>query len=84
MYDGGCLMWDLLFRSLIKISLWHGYEKVACWKGLAGRWARRWYLNSMKEANAYASFSKRDPELRAYYEKALKPGESVFHKAKKD
>jgi hypothetical protein len=38
----------------------------------------------MKEANAYASFSKRDPELRAYYEKALKPGESVFHKAKKD
>ena len=38
----------------------------------------------MKEANAYASFSKRDLELRAYYEKALKPGESVFHKAKKD
>ncbi|HEV7329664.1 MAG TPA: hypothetical protein VGN63_01390 [Flavisolibacter sp.] len=38
----------------------------------------------MREANAYASMVKRDPKLRAKYEKKLKPGESVFHKAKKD
>jgi hypothetical protein len=38
----------------------------------------------MKEANAYASLAKRDPVLRAKYEKDLKPGESVFHKAKQD
>lgn len=38
----------------------------------------------MKEANAYASKVKRDPRLRAAYEKKLKPGESVFHKAKQD
>lgn len=35
-------------------------------------------------ANAYASGIKRDPKLRAKYEKKLKPGESVFHKAKKE
>lgn len=39
--------------------------------------------NLMKQANAYASKVKRDPALRAQYEKNLKPGESVFHKAKK-
>jgi hypothetical protein len=38
----------------------------------------------LKEANAYASAIKRDPKLRAKYEKKLKPGESVFHKAKKE
>jgi len=40
--------------------------------------------NKIKEANAYASAVKRDPELRARYEKELRQGESVFHKAKKD
>jgi long-subunit acyl-CoA synthetase (AMP-forming) len=40
--------------------------------------------NKMKEANAYASAVIRDPKLRAKYEKKLKPGESVFHKAKKE
>jgi len=39
--------------------------------------------NKMKEANAYASAVKRNPELRKQYEKDLKPGESVFHKAKR-
>lgn len=39
--------------------------------------------NKMKDANAYASAVKRDPILRAQYEKGLKPGETVFHKAKK-
>jgi hypothetical protein len=38
----------------------------------------------MPQANAYASAVKRDPALRAEYEKHLKPGESVYHKAKKD
>ena len=38
----------------------------------------------MKEATAYASFAKRDPELSARYEKNLEPGESVYHKAIKD
>jgi hypothetical protein len=38
----------------------------------------------LKEANAYASAAKRDPKLRKKYEKKLKPGESVFHKAKKE
>jgi hypothetical protein len=40
--------------------------------------------SKMKEANAYASFAKRNPELRAHYERKLKPGESVYHKAKND
>lgn len=40
--------------------------------------------SKMKEANAYASAVRRDPELRSAYEKELKPGESVFHKAKKE
>lgn len=38
--------------------------------------------NVMTEANAYASRIKRDPVLRAEYEKKLKPGQSVFHYAK--
>ncbi|HWI94036.1 MAG TPA: hypothetical protein VNT20_22330 [Flavisolibacter sp.] len=38
----------------------------------------------MKEANAYASRVKRDPVLRVEFEKRLQPGESVFHKAKKE
>ena len=40
--------------------------------------------NLMKEANAYASMVKRDPKLRAQYQKKLKAGESVFHKAKRE
>jgi hypothetical protein len=40
--------------------------------------------NKMKEANAYASAVKRDPKLRKKFEEKLKPGESVFHKAKKE
>lgn len=38
----------------------------------------------MKEANAYASAVRRDPKLKAKYERKLKKGESVFHRAKKD
>jgi hypothetical protein len=38
----------------------------------------------MKQANAYASMAKIDPALRVKYEKDLKPGETVFHKAKQD
>ncbi|MCU7549421.1 hypothetical protein OCK74_09865 [Chitinophagaceae bacterium LB-8] len=38
----------------------------------------------LAEANAYASRIHRDPKLRALYEQGLKPGESVFHKAKKE
>lgn len=38
----------------------------------------------MKEANEYARTILRDPELRAAFEKKLKAGESVFHKAKKE
>lgn len=36
------------------------------------------------EANAYASAMRRDAKLRKKYEKKLKPGESVYHKAKKE
>jgi hypothetical protein len=35
----------------------------------------------VKEANAYASRIRRNPELRAEYEKNLAPGESVYLKA---
>jgi hypothetical protein len=38
----------------------------------------------LKEANAYASTVLRDVELRKKFEKKLKAGESVFHKAKKE
>ena len=37
----------------------------------------------MKQAVAYALSILQDPEKRAEFEKALKPGESVYHKAKK-
>jgi hypothetical protein len=36
------------------------------------------------EANAYASAILRDPKLKKKYEKKLKLGESVYHKAKKE
>jgi hypothetical protein len=39
--------------------------------------------SKLKEANAYASSVLRNADLRAEYEKNLKPGETVFHKAKK-
>jgi hypothetical protein len=42
------------------------------------------YRNRMKEANAFATGIMCDWELRKQYEKNLKPGESVFHKAKKE
>lgn len=45
---------------------------------------QRLQRRKITEANAYASAVKRDPTLRKQYEKKLKPGESVFHKAKKD
>jgi hypothetical protein len=37
----------------------------------------------IKEATAYALSILNDPTLRAAFEKGLKPGESVYHKAKK-
>ncbi len=40
--------------------------------------------SKLKEATAYASFALRDPDLRAKYERELKPGENVYQKAKKD
>lgn len=45
---------------------------------------QRLQRRKITEANAYASAVKRDPKLRKQYEKKLKPGESVFHKVKKD
>ena len=38
----------------------------------------------MKEATVYAQLVLRDPVLRAEIEKDLRPGESVYHKAKKE
>lgn len=38
----------------------------------------------MKEANDYARFVLRNPELKAIYEKHLRQGETVDHKAKKN
>lgn len=38
----------------------------------------------MKKANDYASKINRDPVLRKKYEKKLKKGESIFHRAKKE
>lgn len=35
------------------------------------------------EANNFASSVLRDPKLKKKFEKKLKPGESVYHKAKK-
>jgi hypothetical protein len=40
--------------------------------------------SKMKEANDFAQSVMRTPELKAMYEKDLRPGESVYHKAKKD
>ena len=40
--------------------------------------------NIFGEAMRYAQKVNRDPLLRAFYEKTLLPGESVFHKAKKE
>ena len=37
----------------------------------------------IKEATAYALSILNDPHLKAAFEKELKPGESVYHKAKK-
>lgn len=37
----------------------------------------------MKAAVAYAQTVLRNPELRILFEKGLQPGESVYHKAKK-
>jgi hypothetical protein len=42
------------------------------------------YRNRLKEANNYARSIMRNWEVRKQYEKKLKPGESVFHKAKKE
>jgi hypothetical protein len=39
--------------------------------------------NKLREANDYAQSVLRNPELRALYERYLKEGESVYHKAKK-
>lgn len=38
----------------------------------------------MKEATAYALSILRNPVLREAFEKTLLPGESVYHRAKKD
>ena len=42
------------------------------------------YRNRLKEANNYARSIMRNWDVRKQYEKKLKPGESVFHKAKKE
>ena len=46
----------------------------------------KWQLEGrerIKEATAYALSILNDPHLKAAFEKGLKPGESVYHKAKK-
>ena len=47
----------------------------------------KWQLEGrerIKEATAYALGILNDPYLKAAFEKNLKPGESVYHKAKKE
>jgi hypothetical protein len=41
------------------------------------------YRQRLKEATAYAQTILRNADLRAAFEKTLKPGETVYHKAKK-
>ena len=41
------------------------------------------WREKIKEATAYALSILNDPDLKATFEKGLKPGESVYHKAKK-
>jgi hypothetical protein len=38
----------------------------------------------MKEANDYAKAVLKNPELKAFYEKQLQPGESIYRKAIKE
>ena len=40
--------------------------------------------SKMKEANEFAQSVMSNPELSALYQKDLRPGESVYHKAKRD
>ena len=39
---------------------------------------------NMTDANAYAHFVLSNPELKAFYESNLQPGESLYRKALKD
>ena len=45
--------------------------------------AQKKQRNILTEANKFASAVNRDPKLRKKLEKKLKPGESVYQKAKK-
>lgn len=77
----GSLGKELVFKQYTAKVVVSRYPDMSKVKPSARQTMQR---TKMKEATAYASFAKRDPELRARYEKNLKPGESVYHKAIKD
>lgn len=76
----GALGKEIVFKQYADKTVVSRYPDMSKHKATVRQREQR---DLMKEANAYASRIKRDPVLRAEYEKKLKPGESVFHKAKK-
>ncbi len=76
----GALGKEIVFKRYADKTVVSRYPDMSKVKASERQKAQR---ELMKEANAYAGKVKRDPLLRAAYEKDLKPGESVFHKAKK-
>jgi hypothetical protein len=77
----GALGKEIVFKQYKDKTVVSRYPDMSKLKATERQRERR---NIMKEANAYASRIKRDPVLRAEDEKKLKPGDSVFHKAKDD
>lgn len=72
---------ELVFRQL------HGKTVVSKYPDMSRvlpSEAQKKQRERMKQANAYASMVCRDRKLRKNYERQLKAGESVFHRAKKD
>lgn len=65
------------YKDKVVVSRYPDFSRVKPTERQAAQRAK------MKAAVAYAQKVLRDPALRAEMEKSLRPGESVYHKAKK-
>lgn len=72
---------ELVFKQYRKQTVVSKYPDMSKVKATESQKRQR---DLMKKANAYASMVKHNPKLSAKYRKKLQPGESVFHKAKKE
>ena len=77
----GALGKEIVFKQYKDKTVVSRYPDMSKHKATERQKAQR---SLLKEANAYASRVKRDPVLRGEYERRLKPGENVFHKAKNE